>query len=99
MAMPPERWRRVEELYHAALPRDARDRALFLDDTCAGDDALRRDVESLLAQPATAEAFLGEPAVAMVAGLVSGSGPSLPVGHRIGGYEVQAPLGAGGMDI
>ena len=97
--MTPERWRRVEELYHAALARDARDRALFLGDACAGDDALRRDVESLLAQPASAEAFLGEPAVVMAARLVSGPGPSIPVGHRIGGYEVQAPLGAGGMGV
>ena len=97
--MTPERWRRVEELYHAALARDARDRALFLGDACAGDDALRRDVESLLAQPASAEAFLGEPAVVMAARLVSGPGPSIPVGHRIGGYQVQAPLGAGGMGV
>src|SRR5882672_1294975 len=99
MPMTPERWRRVEELYHAALARDAHDRALFLGDACAGDDALRRDVESLLAQPASAEAFLGEPAVVMAARLVSGPGPSLPVGHRIGGYQVQAPLGAGGMGV
>ena len=97
--MTPERWRRVEELYHAALARDARDRARFLGDACAGDDALRRDVESLLAQPASAEAFLGEPAVVMAARLVSGPGPSIPVGHRIGGYQVQAPLGAGGMGV
>ncbi len=25
--------------------------------------------------------------------------PSIPVGHRIGGYQVQAPLGAGGMGV
>src|SRR6202521_5804642 len=99
MPMTPERWRRVEALYHAALARDARDRARFLGDACAGDDALQRDVESLLAQPASAEAFLGEPAVVMAARLVSGPGPSIPVGHRIGGYQVQAPLGAGGMGV
>src|ERR1700730_17210941 len=92
MPMTPERWRRVEELYHATLACDARDRALFLGDACAGDDALRRDVESLLAQPASAEAFLGEPAVVMAAHLVSGPAPSIPVGHRIGGDHLQAPL-------
>ena len=26
-------------------------------------------------------------------------GPSIPVGHQIGGYQVQAPLGAGGMGV
>ena len=55
MPMTPERGR-VEELYHAAL---ARDRAPFLRDACAGDNTLRRDVESLLAQPASAEHFSG----------------------------------------
>ena len=99
MPMTPERWRRVEELYHAALARDARGRALFLGDACAGDDALRRDVESLLALPAPAESFLGEPAVVMAARLASGPGPSIPVGHRIGGYQVEALLGAGGMGV
>lgn len=93
--MTPERWRRVEELYHAALPRDAHERALFLWDACAGDDALRRDVESLLAQPASAETLLGEPAVVMAARLASDLGPSIPVGHRIGWYYVHDTLGAG----
>src|SRR5690242_9195570 len=100
MPMTPERWRRVEELYHAALARDARDRALFLGDACAGDDALRRDVESLLApESASAEAFLAEPAVVVAARFESDPGPPIPVGHRIGGYQVQAPLGAGGMGV
>src|SRR4051812_28940966 len=99
MPMTPERWRRVETLYHAALARDARDRGLFLGDACAGDDALRRDVESLLALPASAEGFLGEPAVAVAARLVGGSDASIPAGHRIGGYQVQARLGAGGMGV
>src|SRR4029078_7976766 len=32
-------------------------------------------------------------------GSVSGPGASMPVGHRIGGYEVQSPLGEGGMGV
>ena len=89
--MTPERWRRVEDLCYAALERDARDRARFLKDACAGDDELRREVESLLAQRASAETFLGEPAVALAARLVSGPGPSIPVGHRIGGIRFRPP--------
>ena len=67
MPMTPERRRRVEELYHEALARDARERALFLGDACAGDDALRRGVEWLLERPASVEALLGESAVVMAA--------------------------------
>ena len=97
--MTPERWRRVEDLCHAALERDGRDRARFLEDACAGDDELRREVESLLARHASTGAFLGEPAAVLAAGLMSGLGPSIPVGHRIGAYQVQGPLGEGGMGV
>ena len=56
--MTPDRWRRIEELYHAALARVESERPAFLTEACAGDDALRREVESLLAQPASADGFL-----------------------------------------
>jgi hypothetical protein len=49
--MDPERWRRVEELYHAAQTRAVHERAAFLAEACAGDDALRRQIESQLTQP------------------------------------------------
>ena len=35
---------------HEARERDLRERAAFLDEACAGDDALRSEVESLLAE-------------------------------------------------
>jgi serine/threonine protein kinase/tetratricopeptide (TPR) repeat protein len=92
-----ERWRRVEELYHAALARDERDCATFLADACAGDSELRSEVESLLAQGASADAFLAEPAVDVAAQLVSDPGGSVLTGRRIGAYQLQNLLGAGGM--
>ena len=42
--MTPEHWQEVERLFHAALERAAAERAAFLDDSCAGDEALRREV-------------------------------------------------------
>ena len=69
----------------------------MLEQACAGDEELRLEVESLLAQPASAEAFLAETAVLSAAQLVSDPGTSMLDGHRIGVYEVQALLGAGGM--
>ena len=47
--MKPERWQKVEEIYHAAPEREPAQRATFLNEACAGDEALRREVESLLA--------------------------------------------------
>jgi serine/threonine protein kinase len=93
----PDRWRRVEELYHAARARDASQRARFLADACAGDEALRREIESLLAQPASAEGFLERPAIAVAAQVVDDLGVSVLTGRRIGTYQVQARIGAGGM--
>ena len=95
--MTPERWRRVEELYHAALTRDEIDRAAFLADACAGDDALLREVKSLLAQPTSGRGFLDGAAMAVAAQLASDIGQSALTGRRLGAYEVRARIGAGGM--
>ena len=46
--MSADRQRQVTELCHAALERNASNRAAFLREACGGDDALRQEVESLL---------------------------------------------------
>ena len=67
-SMDPERWKQVEELYHAALEREESRRAAFLAEACRGDEALRRRVELLLAHYAQASSsFLEEPAAEMAA--------------------------------
>ena len=65
--MKPDGWSQVSQLYHAALAQDANERDRFLAKACEGDDALRREVESLLADAGTAEGFLTAPALAMAA--------------------------------
>ena len=95
--MDADRWQEMARLHHDALTREAGARPAFLREACAGDEALRRDLELLLEQAASAESFLSEPAVALAAQLVSAPGPSMLTGHRIGVYQVQALLGAGGM--
>ena len=94
--MTPERWAEVERLYHAALAHHANERAAFLRDACADDEALRRDVESLLAQPASSD-FGAARAIAIAAGLASTSGTSALNGRRFGAYQILGLLGAGGM--
>ena len=95
--MTPERWRRVEELYHAALTRSESDRTAFLAHACAGDEALLREVQSLLTQPSSGRGFLDGPAVAVAAQMVSDIGRSALTGRRLGAYQVHARIGAGGM--
>jgi Tol biopolymer transport system component len=94
--MTPERWKRVEELYHAARTRPSGERAAFLLDACPGDESLRRDVESLLKESVSADGFLDTPARA-AAHDASEVTPAAMSGRILGGYHLQALLGAGGM--
>src|SRR5262245_51312266 len=91
--MTPERWATVERLYYEALRQDEPERGPFLAEACAGDDALRREVESLLEQEGTTE-FLNTPAAVYADVMASGS--SL-IGQTVGPYVISARLGAGGM--
>src|SRR5262249_11236401 len=94
--MTPDRWKRVEALYHAALVRPAGDRAAWLREAC-GDEALRREVESLLSESGADDEFLGRaaPMMAMPTGVVVSHADL--TGRTIGAYHLQKLLGAGGM--
>jgi Tol biopolymer transport system component len=87
--MDPARWRRVEEIYQAAAECKPEERAAFLAAACAGDEDLRREVESLLAQP-TADGMLDRPAWEPEAA-------RQVVGQRVAHYQIQEKLGEGGM--
>lgn len=94
--MTPERWKKIEELYHAALERNASLRADYLQQVCAGDDALRSEVESLLAQDSR-EQFLQSPAAGVAGKIVAvEQRPSSLVGQQLGFYKILSALGAGG---
>ena len=66
-------------------------------EACAGDDALQREVASLLSNDSHAAGFLSEPALAAAAGIVTPSGGTILTGRRIGVYQIHTLLGAGGM--
>src|SRR5438105_15107319 len=94
--MTPERWREVSRIYHDALACDRSRRDAFVREACAGDEGVRQEVESLLAQPASSENFLGQPAVA-VAEALGNPATSMLTGRRLGAYEVLDLVGTGGM--
>ena len=107
--MASERWQRVDELYHAALAKSPADRAAFLAGAVNGDDALRREVESLLSHSTGADDFLSPHALhaALRDAQLSASSTSEThtdvqhagslAGHAIGSYELKALIGVGGM--
>ncbi|HUQ93900.1 MAG TPA: serine/threonine-protein kinase [Bryobacteraceae bacterium] len=90
-----DRWRKIESLFHAAHEKTAEGRTRFLDEACRGDETLRREVGSLLANEDLAASFLeshgsGEPAAARAR-------EPVPEGERIGPYITAELIGAGGM--
>jgi len=95
--MTPDRESDVERICHQALALDAAAREAFVAEACAGDEGLRREVESLLRQQSKADGFLAEPALMAAAPyLAVESGQSL-VGGQLGAYQIHSLLGAGGM--
>ena len=85
--------RRVEDVCEAALKVDALEREAFLVDACAGDEALRREVDALLAHAGTVDRFLATPLDLLAAHAL---GDDLP-GSRLGNYTILSRLGSGGM--
>ena len=101
---PNERWERIEKLYQAALERPPGERAAFLEEACAGDEGLRRELESLLAHGERAASFLAAPVVDWPVGTFGedsvpalGDEDSSMVGKTIAHYKVLEKLGKGGM--
>jgi serine/threonine protein kinase/Tol biopolymer transport system component len=89
--MTPDRWREVDRIWNAVLERPEHERTAAVAELCAGDEDLRREVESLLASlgQASAAGFGAEPASAVPR-------TSL-IGRQLGPYSVRGLLGVGGM--
>ncbi len=92
-----ERWQRVDQLLQSALEREPGQRAAFLREVCAGDEALLREVESLLSSHEQAGDFLERPTVKVALDRFAVKSAGLLVGQRIGPYELLSLLGTGGM--
>ena len=95
--MTPERWRQTESLYHAALELAPGQRAAFLDQACAGDEALRREVRSLLDSHDEAASFIEKSPDDVVAGMLAEEQAHSMIGRTLGHYRLNSLLGAGGM--
>lgn len=98
--MNPERVRQVEELFFKASVLPLEQRANFLIYACAGDDSLRREVESLLSLEKPAESFMEKPAFQKHMASLAENWDEVSnelTGWTIGRYQVQEKIGVGGM--
>src|SRR6187401_1403970 len=95
--MKPERWKQVNDLFQSAVERAPGERAAFLDESCYGDEGMRREVESLLTSHERAENFIELPAFEVAPELVTNDKAGALVGKLIGHYRVESLSGVGGM--
>lgn len=96
--MKDERWQQIERLYHSTLEKKANERSAFLAEACAGDERLRREVESLLAYEDEAEHFIESPALEVAAKVLADEqSMDIVIGEEFNQYKIVSRLGAGGM--
>ncbi|HEX5708090.1 MAG TPA: protein kinase [Pyrinomonadaceae bacterium] len=90
-------WRRVEELFHAALELGREERDDYLASACSGDETLRREVESLVTSYESQQSFIERPALTLGMQVISEGLTEPLTGKAIGHYKILRPLGRGGM--
>ena len=93
----PERWRRVNDLFLAAVEQPSATRAAWLDGHCDGDFDLRLEVESLLQADAPSD-----PASSVARAVTSAIAESTIIApvigtQTVGPYRILREIGQGGM--
>ncbi|HUQ80950.1 MAG TPA: serine/threonine-protein kinase [Gemmatimonadaceae bacterium] len=95
---PQERFRRVDEIFEAALDLGPDERAAHVARACGDDVALRTEVLALLDAYDRSAGFLDAPAVEMVAELMDDApNGALTAPERVGPFRIVRELGHGGM--
>ena len=99
--MTSDHWKEVDRLFHEALALAPEERAAFLDEACAGDADLRRDVEVLLRADASPDPMLDATPGTLAASLIEEHDPDdgLGPGMHVGPYGIDEVVGRGGMGI
>jgi serine/threonine protein kinase len=102
--MQADRWHRVEELYHAAMEQQEDQRTAFLERACPDDQALRVEVESLIAYARRTGGIIDKAALEVVAAAMAedlcaeeGTKTDKMIGARLAQYRIVEKLGVGGM--
>jgi serine/threonine protein kinase len=110
--MNPQRWQRIEEIYHAAIPLAAVQRAAYVSRACEGDNELLAQVQSLLEADDSSGEFLETALFDVGLRVLASDGQNQAedinedktlkalTGRRLDGrYRIDRKLGHGGVGI
>ena len=95
--MSPEQWQKVNDLFYAALDCDPAERQAFLLAAGADDEAILREVESLLAAHHQVTSLTGSPVFQKAVRIIADEETRQIVGTRLGAYRLIREIGRGGM--
>jgi eukaryotic-like serine/threonine-protein kinase len=96
--MTPERWKKVEAIFTAALAFEAGEREDFVRRACANDEELQKQVFSMLAQETDADSLFDSGVFSLLeTETESASGFDENINRQIGVYRLIKQLGTGGM--
>jgi serine/threonine protein kinase len=95
--MEPGRWGRITDIYHATIARPPKERAMFLDEECHGDESLRKQVEAMVKSHERSGDFIESPAFAVAPELLIEEPTGDLIGQLIGHYRIESLIGVGGM--
>src|SRR6185436_3672046 len=97
MANTPERLKKAQELFHAALALEGSARQSFLNGVCSDDRELLDEVRSLISSHEQEGSFIDSPAAQPVAELLASMSSKSFVGQTVGSFRILSQLGRGGM--
>src|SRR5260370_34422034 len=104
--MTPEEWQRVRPILESALELDPESRSAFVDSACAGDEGLRLEIQSLLADHGQTGHFLEEPAFEALRHHIAQDPAQTDLETELGllgkmasHYRILEKLGGGGMGV
>jgi len=97
--MTPDRFQKAKQIYSSVLEREPAQRETYLSEACAGDEALRKEVESLLGCRTEAQEFFKAPAVQAGAKALARESAIDFTGRSVSHYAVIEKIGEGGMGV
>src|SRR5262245_18393057 len=95
--MTSERRQLINDLFQSVADRTPEEATAFLQIACQGDEALLRQVPSLIASYERAENFIESPAIEVAPELLTNQRTGAILAESIAHYRIESLIGVGGM--